>query len=1223
MAEEASRIQELRRVLSAADPSAYLVEARVIRRVIRERDGFANLSVELPHTQSQVVSSQDVRRLAHPDELGLSSFESLPAECLLICEPENGELDHWPLHELKQLVWRRLFHAKLDRAYLHSDLAGNPQLLRSNIAAIGQVEFDEAHYVLRSELRLVSPNSRDEAWRELAAEFSELRYFEPDLLPIWFPSLPDTPRIRDILSNNLDIEKIYLESRLDGAPLPELISHSDSDEDRLLTARRNWSLGIGVSQSDRGYLRQLRKRERANERGNTVYAITCSLRATQQATTDGKRVAAENKAREDVRRLVSRLRNAIAFAKQDTDNWQAALWELAKNSVHGFWNTEKRLLYDLQKICLDHERLTYKVDLVKWVVSRGKRPIRRPLNNLREVAMAKHLASAASRLTHVRLSGNDRVRLTELIQHAAQLSESQMRERMRPVLKQTLFEVNLVPKSVPEQVALDKLVEESLDCIAERGYLTMGYLRDVISRNDLKLPDLQELKEVWHGDQLLRIDDHLDLALDGVYRRGEFYLRWLQVVSSFFFGTRVGRFATMYLIIPFGGAVVIVEGALHVVHMIRGKPHESEALASESIEAPAKTEPAVDPIESSTTPINKIVGSENTIVQFSSNPGEPEKRAESKDDSASSLNWLPSDTEATISVPPKTTDEAVDQILTRQTDTLSLVLMLGFLLMALIHVRSFRKFSIDLLLVTWHFIRTVMFETPLLLLKLPILKSIWNAKSFVRFRRYVFVPTVLAVFVGRTVPWLLNWKMLEWWWIAVTVVIGSALLNSRIGRDAQELTRDWIGNALHQLQARLVFAFIGWLVDFFRFLLNTLERVLYAVDEWLRFHSDENWVSILAKAILGVLWSFVSFLIRIYVNLLIEPTFHPVKHFPVVTVAHKIFLPALIMLEGNMVHFLGQYVGTPLARSITWFNIFFLPGFFGFAVWELKENWRLYLANRKDRLQPVPVGSHGETVARLLRPGFHSGTLPKIFRKLRRLEHQDASLGRFTSRRSTREQLHHVEHAIQSFVNRELISLLAKCRVWSEVPIRCTHVEAASNSFSIELECRTLADPMAKIRIQEQSGWIVANVSQPGWLLATSTEQWNSFINALEGFYRKSGIDLVREQLETNFVLLHPYDIDSSGLVIWPTKQFDIEIVADLMSEGTIRPQPAFQASEAGLVPMQREKVLFSATQTEWKEWERIWSEQASTPGVVSQFPMPPACTEVPSKSIVLVTRSR
>ena len=63
-----------------------------------------------------------------------------------------------------------------------------------------------------------------------------------------------------------------------------------------------------------------------------------------------------------------------------------------------------------------------------------------------------------------------------------------------------------------------------------------------------------------------------------------------------------------------------------------------------------------------------------------------------------------------------------------------------------------------------------------------------------------------------------------------------------------------------------------------------------------------------------------------------------------------------------------------------------MPGIFGFLVWEFRENWRLYAANRPKGLRPVPLGPHGETMPRLLRPGFHSGTLPKRFAKLRRAE---------------------------------------------------------------------------------------------------------------------------------------------------------------------------------------------------------------------------------------------
>jgi hypothetical protein len=292
-----------------------------------------------------------------------------------------------------------------------------------------------------------------------------------------------------------------------------------------------------------------------------------------------------------------------------------------------------------------------------------------------------------------------------------------------------------------------------------------------------------------------------------------------------------------------------------------------------------------------------------------------------------------------------------------------------------------------------------------------------------------------------------------------------------------------------------------------------------------------------------------------------------------------------------------------------------LPGFFGFAVWELKENWRLYLANRKDRLRPVPVGSHGETIVRLLRPGFHSGTLPKIFRKLRRLENKDASLGRFTSRRSTREQLHHVEQAIQAFVDRELISLLQKCEVWKSAPVRCTHVEAASNSFSVELECPSLGDLTLRFCLQEQSGWLIVSLSQLGWFKGVSKEQENSFLNALEGFYRKCGIDLVRQQVESNFTKNHAYDVDTQGLVVWPTTQFDVEIVANLEQEGVINPQPAFQAAEAGIAPIEREKLVFSATHSDWKEWERIWSDKSLATSSMNRIGFPAASTKADGSS--------
>ena len=67
-------------------------------------------------------------------------------------------------------------------------------------------------------------------------------------------------------------------------------------------------------------------------------------------------------------------------------------------------------------------------------------------------------------------------------------------------------------------------------------------LRDTLSRSQLKLPDLGGVGELLLGDRLIRANRGLAVVLDGVYRRGEVYLRWLQRLSSLAFGTAVGRF---------------------------------------------------------------------------------------------------------------------------------------------------------------------------------------------------------------------------------------------------------------------------------------------------------------------------------------------------------------------------------------------------------------------------------------------------------------------------------------------------------------------------------------------------------------------------------------------------------------------------------------------------------------------------------------------------------
>ena len=70
-----------------------------------------------------------------------------------------------------------------------------------------------------------------------------------------------------------------------------------------------------------------------------------------------------------------------------------------------------------------------------------------------------------------------------------------------------------------------------------------------------------------HGDELLRADRVLAARLDGVYRRGEIYLRWPQKLSSLAFGTPIGRLFTRYVALPFGTAYIALAGLKYLIEL--------------------------------------------------------------------------------------------------------------------------------------------------------------------------------------------------------------------------------------------------------------------------------------------------------------------------------------------------------------------------------------------------------------------------------------------------------------------------------------------------------------------------------------------------------------------------------------------------------------------------------------------------------------------------------
>ncbi len=186
--------------------------------------------------------------------------------------------------------------------------------------------------------------------------------------------------------------------------------------------------------------------------GNAVRAAILRTRAARHVR-PSLAARAQTAARVDLNRLTERLQAALGFSDRERGRWSRVLTALLSRSVAGFWTRESRTLYDLQKVCVDFERDVYKLDLVEWVVSRGRVPIKRRLPGQREVLMSKHLRVAAHRSAKARLADRDRRRLMRLLHAAVERAEHNLRDRFRPAVDGVLEAVALNPQNLPERVA--------------------------------------------------------------------------------------------------------------------------------------------------------------------------------------------------------------------------------------------------------------------------------------------------------------------------------------------------------------------------------------------------------------------------------------------------------------------------------------------------------------------------------------------------------------------------------------------------------------------------------------------------------------------------------------------------------------------------------------------------------------------------------------------------
>jgi hypothetical protein len=974
----------------------------------------------IPHRGGFFAKTTDALIHATRDELGLDLIEPDPHFVIILPtldEKEETQSREWILTH----YWRQLFHARVHLSYEErvDSFPNQGEWIDQRADSLGRLVLAEARTVLYEDQYLILPADDRTTFIEFAAVYLELMFFHPTLRSHTFPSIHDHEKVRILLDHDVQALSLFEATRPSGAAEhPSALSETTNAADLSASHSSDSHLGLEPIAERKGpWSRLLDRAELASEKGNNVRAAILRYRAARLAPA-GEVARTRAGAKSEIETLTRRLRAAVGFDAEESSEWRHALPAFLENAAQGLWPREARLLYDLQKACIVQEKHLYRLDLLGWWLTLGKRPLKHPLPDRAEIQVLEFLRSAQARLA--KLSGPEpqRTQLEHLVEHAIHLKEGQIRERFRDRLRGTLDSVGLLPTNAPERAARRKLVEELLDLIVERGYLRLGDLRDAISRSHIRLNDLSGPSELIGGDALLRADAALGRSFEGVYHRGEIYLRALQRFTALSFGTQVGRLLTRYIALPFGGAFVTLEGLQHmiepIVHMFKGVAPELFNLTS--------------------------------------------------------------------------------------------LLILGFIYLGLINVPIFRTKFLQSCSWIGSLIQGVFYSIPKWILRRPLVRQILTSRP-TRFAWDWLIKPSVVVAITMVIFKLEEFTEMQRLVARLLGVLAVGIfINSRQGKVFEEIATDGAGRVGQRIWKDLLPNIFRGIIDLFKNVLEVVERMLYAVDEFLRFRSGESQVSLVVKALAGMVWFVVAYLARIYVNILIEPQINPIKHFPVVTVAAKLMIPiAKPLFEMLRVPFLP--FGSTIANWMAGVTFFFLPGLFGFLVWEFKENWKLYAANRSKTLRPVAIGHHGESMSRYLRRGFHSGTIPKLFAKLRRKDRAAESGASNMGSHQVQQMLHHVEETIRHFVDRGILYNVQESRTADHLVPTVGQVCYSTNQVSIELRNHDDPTNSATIVFQECERNLFSNVIRPGWLATLPAESRRVMLTALAGLNAMSDVD--------------------------------------------------------------------------------------------------------------------
>jgi hypothetical protein len=120
----------------------------------------------------------------------------------------------------------------------------------------------------------------------------------------------------------------------------------------------------------------------------------------------------------------------------------------------------------------------------------------------------------------------------------------------------------------------------------------------------------------------------------------------------------------------------------------------------------------------------------------------------------------------------------------------------------------------------------------------------------------------------------------------------------------------------------------------------------------------------------------------------------------------------------------------------------------------------------------------------------------------------------------------------------------------------------------------------------------------PSWVDRLLPHQRQVLATAILGLYKAAGIDLARQQIESEFPPPVPWcDVSAKGLVVWPDDRREVEVVYDLHEGPWVAPQAVCGLSPRRLPTVERWRLVFGAVPIAWDRWVEVWNEDIAGQG--------------------------